>query len=79
MLTVIDLELILNNEMKTNSYSEMKELNVKALRKRLLTAMREACNQTVDLCAKNHKAWFDSTVDERTPTEAILNTKTQIK
>jgi len=45
---------------------------------RALSAMREACETTVDMCAKNHRKWYDSDNDLRTPTQSILDVKNKI-
>lgn len=71
MEKVIDLEAILHKH-------TVGRINVN---KCILSAMREACEQTVDLCAKNAKLYTKGGVDvgHLLNKESILNTKTQIK
>lgn len=43
-----------------------------------IAAMKDACEQTVDLCAENLRLWLESETDDNTSQQTILNTKNQI-
>jgi hypothetical protein len=72
----INLEMILKNHVW-----EAQLRNEPLLKERVLQAMKEACNQTIELCAENAtiegcvaQKWDELSIDK----QSILNTKNQI-
>lgn len=82
MEKIIDLEEIIIKQYGCTDIEDLKRYFLDFISITMTKeCMRAACEQTVVLCAENHKKWYNDKKgnDNRTPTEVILNTKTQIK